>query len=94
MGTAIEGYHALAEDVRDRIAVVNERTIKLEGRMDGHDAVCAQRHSQVIKDLADIRGSIATISKSGLLIAAVLLGIEIGRIGIPEVIELLSKAAH
>lgn len=46
-------------DIRDRLDVIRERVIKLEGRQEGHEEVCTQRYSQVIKDIAAVQTNLA-----------------------------------
>ena len=74
-----------------RLEQVNEKAIKLAGRIEGHEAVCAQRHAQIIRDLAEMRAYAAMISKVGLILAVMLFGIELGRATFPALFELIER---
>jgi hypothetical protein len=78
-------------EARDRIERVTERALKLEGRIEGHEAICAQRYGQLIKELADMQETIATNSKVGLILIIMLFSLEIGRATFPALFELISK---
>ncbi len=80
-------------EIRDRIEAVNERVVKSEGRQEGHELVCAQRYAQIIQNLTELKTNQSTIAKIGLIIAAGLGAIELGRATVPNIIDLL-KALH
>lgn len=81
-------------DLRNRVEAINERVVRSEGRQEGHEAVCAQRYAQILKDVAEMRIEMANQSKYGLAIAAVLALIELGRATFPALFDILTKGAH
>lgn len=78
-------------EIRDRIEAVNERVVKLEGKHEGHELICAQRQLQILKEFADLRASIAVVSKVGMFMGFVLFALELGRVTFPALFDLLAK---
>lgn len=74
-----------------RVDVINEKVLKVEGRQEGHELLCAQRYMQIIKEMTEIRSETATQSRYGLYIAAVLFLLELGRATFPVMFDLLTK---
>lgn len=78
-------------EIRSRIESVNERVVKLEGKHEGHELICAQRQLQVLREFAELRAIITMIAKVGLFIAFVLFALELGRATFPVIFDLLTK---
>jgi hypothetical protein len=81
-------------EIRDRIDVVSERVIRAEGRQEGHEAICAQRYAQILKELAELRAVMTLVSKVGLFLAFVLFTLELGRATFPSLFEFITKGMH
>lgn len=81
-------------EIRGRIETVNEKVIKMEGRQDGHEILCAQRYNEILKQFVEMNTKVTQVSKTGFIIAVILFLLELGRATIPTVMDLLTKGIH
>lgn len=82
------------DSMRDRLESVSERVTKTEGRQEGHEALCAQRYSEILKAIAALQGDISSVSRLGLVVAVLLFMLELGKATFPALFELMTKSIH
>jgi hypothetical protein len=51
------------DQIRDRIETVVERVVRIEGRQEGHELLCANRYSQILKEMTELRSDLAESQK-------------------------------
>lgn len=92
-------------DVRDRIAVVDTRVTKLEGRHEGHESICTLRYGEIAKNMSELNTKMSVefdaqnkkvdrISLTGTILAIIIILIELGKATIPGIIDALVKVIH
>lgn len=70
-----EEHQALVE----RVSKAEKGLIRLEGRVDGHEAVCAERYDRIISSIKSVDNKLQNLSLSKLVvIMTIVLGCMIG----------------
>lgn len=78
-------------EIRDRIDKVNERVIRVEGKQESHELVCAQRYAQILKDIAEVKATVTLVAKAGGIVGLALFMLELGKATFPALFELITK---
>jgi hypothetical protein len=82
------------QSIRERLEMVNDRSIKTDVRQTEHEKLCTQRYSDILEKVNAIRTELATIAKIGLVLAIMLFGVELGRATFPAIFDAITHVGH